>query len=114
MAVDLPAGGRDDPPRPAELVDALAAGLARLAVGDEVVERVAAVGDLELAVLAPRRPEERDARPAPGDRLPLRGQRRPERRAGAVADAVRAHVRREVVERDALAVDEDPSERRAG
>src|SRR5437773_7374635 len=37
---DLHAGRRDDVPRPAEGVDPLARHLARLLVGDEVVERV--------------------------------------------------------------------------
>src|SRR5439155_4092890 len=110
--VDLLACGREHPPRAAELVEALAGRLTGLAVGHEVVERVTVVGDLELAVLALGRAEQRRAHSGTGNRLALGDERRPERRAGAVADAARALVGREVVQRDALAVDENASERR--
>src|SRR6476659_5653262 len=109
-AVDLRACGRDGPPRSAELVDALPGGLTRLSVSHEVVERVTAVRNLELSVLALRRTEQRSVHAASGDGLAVADQRRPERRAGAVADAGRALVGREVVQRDALAVDEDPAQ----
>src|SRR5437867_4026425 len=82
--VDLLACGREHPPGAAELVQALAGRLARLAVAHEVVERVAVVGDLELAVLAPGRAEQRSAYTRAGDRLAARQKRGPERRAGAV------------------------------
>src|SRR5262245_36658835 len=98
--VDLPPGRRQHPPWAAELVHALSGRLSGLAVAHEVVERVAVVGDLELPVLALRRAEERSAHTRAGDRLSLREQRRPERGARAVADAGRALVRREVVQRD--------------
>src|SRR5690242_4324301 len=101
--VDLPSCSRQRPPGAAELVDALAGRLAGLAVGDEVVERVAAVGDLELAVLALRRTEQRGLHAWAGDRLARSEERRPERGAGAVADACRALVLDEVVEGDPLA-----------
>src|SRR2546427_1250970 len=90
--VDLLACGREDPPGAAELVDALAGRLARLAVGHEVVERVTVVGDLELAVLALRRTEQGSAHARAGDGLALRQKRGPQGRAGAVADARRALV----------------------
>src|SRR6266516_7864134 len=79
--MDLLACSREDPPRCAELVDALACLLARLPVRHEVVERVAVVRDLELAVLPLRRAEQRRADAVSGDRLPLRRQRRPKRRS---------------------------------
>src|SRR5437867_11464110 len=106
-AVDLLACGREHPPRTAELVHALTGRLAGLAVGDEVVERVAAVGDLELSVLAFRRTEQRCADALARDRLAGRDQRRPEGGTRAVAGARRALVLDEVVEGDPLAVDED-------
>src|SRR6266536_2145688 len=112
--MDLLACSREDPPRCAELVDALACRLARLPIGDEVVERVAVVRDLELAVLPLRRAEERRADTVSGYRLPLRRQRRPEGGARAVARTRRAFVLDEVVQRDSLAVDENASERRRG
>src|SRR5580765_3212301 len=97
--VDLLPGGREDPPRAAELVDALSGGLAGLAVAHEVVEGVAAVGDLELAVAALGRAEERGADAGPGDRLSVGRERRPECGTGAVADAGGALVGGKVVER---------------
>src|SRR5438445_268469 len=105
--VDLLACGREHPPGAAELVQALAGRLTRLAVAHEVVERVAVVGDLELAVLAPGRAEQRSAYTRAGERLAARQKRGPERRAGAVTDTGRALVLDEVVQRDALAVDQD-------
>src|SRR5712691_3818538 len=110
--VDLLAGSREDPPRGAELVDTLARRLAGLPVGDEVVERVTVVGDLELAVLPLGGAEQGGAHAVSGDRLPLRDERRPEGGAGAVAGALRALVLDEVVEGDSLAVDQDAAERR--
>src|SRR5438093_10482325 len=83
--VDLLAGGRKDPPGSAELVDTLARRLAGLPVGDEVVERVTAVGDFELAVLALRRAEQGGAHAVSGDRLSVRDEWRPEGVAVAVA-----------------------------
>src|SRR3954447_14751688 len=97
--VDLLSRRGEDPPGAAELVDGLAGDLARLPVADEVVERMARVGDLELSVTAPGRPEQRRLDAGARKRLALREERRPQRGAGAVADARRAPVGREVVER---------------
>src|SRR5436190_21316551 len=108
--VDLPAGRRENPPWAAELVEALAGRLAGLVVADPVVERVAVVGDLELSVLALRRAEQGRTHAGAGDRLAVREERRPEGGAGPVADTGRALVGREVVDRDALAVDKDATE----
>src|SRR5437763_12830035 len=54
--VDLLAARREDVPRRAEGLRALALDLAGLVVVVVVVQRVAAVGGLQLAVLALRRP----------------------------------------------------------
>src|SRR3954452_10501156 len=112
--MDLLAGRCDDPPWAAELLHALAGRLAGLAVTDEVVERVTVVGDFELAVLALRRAKQRRTHAGSGDRLAFGDQRRSECGARPVPHARRSLVRREVVERDALAVDEDPSQARLG
>src|SRR6476646_10195264 len=112
--VALPARGREDPPRGAELVDALTCRLARLLIADEVVERVMVVGHLELAVLALRGAEEGRAHAAPGDRLRSRGERRPQGGAGAVAGARHALVGWEVVQRPTLAIDQDLAEAGVG
>src|SRR6185295_9631033 len=101
--MNLLACRRDDPPRAAELVHALAGGLAGFAVGYEVVERVTAVGDLELAVLALGCAEQRGAHAWSGGGLARGGQWRPQGCTGPVTDARRALVLDEVVERDALA-----------
>src|SRR3954468_8702858 len=66
---DLRARGRDDPPRSAEVHDALAVDVAGLLVRGEVVERVPAVGDLQLPVLALGRTELRTAQAGAGGRL---------------------------------------------
>src|SRR5690348_1564922 len=80
--MDLLSCGGEHPPRAAELVEALSGRLPRLAIADEVVERVTVVGHFELAVAALRRTEQRSAHPGTGDRLARGHQRRPERRAG--------------------------------
>src|SRR4051794_33191292 len=108
--MDLAAGRRENPPWAAELVDALAGRLPGLMVADPVVERVAVVGDLELPVLALRRAEQGRTHACAGDRLAVCEERRPEGGARPVADTGRAFVGQEVVERDALAVDEDATE----
>src|SRR6185295_13543911 len=110
--VDLLSCGREHPPRSAELVDALTGRLARLPVGDEVVERVTVVGHLELAVLPLGRAEQRGADARTGDGFSLGDERRPESGARPVAGAGRALVLNKVVERDPLAVDEDASQAR--
>src|SRR4051794_31862334 len=113
MAVDLFAVGCECPPRGAELGESLAGGLAGGLVGDVVVERVAVVGDLECAVLASGGAEQSGVDASPGVRLALGRQWRPEGGARAVAGALVALVLDEVVERQALGVDEDGAERRA-
>src|SRR6476661_1909506 len=112
--VDLLAGCVQDPPRGAELVEALAGRLAGLAIGDVEVERVTVVGDLELAVTSLRRSEQGGTHSVAGVRLALREQRRPQGSAGVVAGARRALVLDEVVEGAAFAVDEDQPELRPG
>src|SRR5579862_136495 len=70
-----------------EVAGSLTVRLAGLRVARERVERVAVIGDLELRA-ALRRPEERLVDAHAGDRLALRQQRRPRRRAPAGAIAL--------------------------
>src|SRR5216683_6748827 len=91
--VDLLSRGREDPPRSAELIDALASRLSGLPVGHEVVEGVTVVRDLELAVGPFRGAEQGGAHAGTGMRLPCGRQRRPDGGAGAVAGACAALVR---------------------
>src|SRR5690349_254183 len=85
--VDLLSRRRDHPPGSAELVETLPRRLPGLPVGDEVVERVAVVGDLELAVAALGRAEQGGLHTRSGDGFAGGEERRPQRRAGAVATA---------------------------
>ena len=55
------AGGTNHEPASAELDDVLAQDLSRLAVADVVVERPAGIGELPLAIRAPRGPEQLSA-----------------------------------------------------
>src|SRR5438445_11514300 len=80
LLLDLEACGRDDVPLAAERVDVLSRGLTGLLVLQEGVERVAAVGDLQLPVAAAGRAEQRGLDAAPGRGLRAREQRRPEGR----------------------------------
>src|SRR3954471_3733050 len=68
---DLVAGRRQHVPRCAEPVEALAVGLAGLAVALVAVERVAVVRDLWLAVGPRCRAEQRALRPVAGRGFPL-------------------------------------------
>src|SRR6185436_412399 len=86
------AGRRDDPPRGAEAVAALAGGLARPGVAGERIQRVARVGGLERAVRALRRPEQRGLDRAACLRGGGDGQRRPRLRAGPGARALGAMI----------------------
>src|SRR4051794_2005437 len=109
VIVDLLSARREDVPLGAELVESLAARVARLRVAGVGVKRVAGVGRLGLAIRALDRPElgGRDAvpgRPRGG------GRRRPDTGAGAVAGAGRTLVLLEQVQRPAVAVCEDPPE----
>src|SRR5205085_9274414 len=95
--VDLRSSGRDDPPGSAELIEALAAELAALAVGDVVVEGVPAVGHLERPVRAPCRAEERVTDAGAGVRLCFvvsGGQRAALRGGRGARAAVRPRLRR--------------------
>src|SRR5215211_6332320 len=105
---DEPAVRRHHEPRPAVLDHVLACDLAGLRVVDVVVERPAVVRDLQAAVLAANRPEQRalDAG-ACRQRSPLVVDR-PSTRAVAVAAALpAAMVACECIQRAALAVEED-------
>ena len=72
--------------------DLLTGRVARLLVRGVVVERVALVGHLPLAVPALRGPEQRGARLRAGLRLARGQQRRPRLRAGVVAGALGGRV----------------------
>src|ERR1700750_1051036 len=87
--VDLAAARSEDVPLGAELVEALAAGVAGLRVARVGVYRVAGVGPLGLAVGALGRAQLGRGHPATGDGLARRRQRRPDARAGARAGARR-------------------------
>jgi len=103
------AGSRDRVPSAAESGQALAGGPARPLVAGAVVERVAVVGELNPAVPATGRAQERT--PGTGDRpwLAVRGERRPGARALAIARARALLVVRPQVERPAVRVDDDPT-----
>src|SRR5436190_218123 len=89
VIVDLPSGRRQHVPLGTELVEALALGVAGLAVADVVVERVTGVRDLASTGTRADRPDLCRDRTAGGARLRIRGQSRPYRQArrAAVADA---------------------------
>src|SRR5258707_231511 len=98
LRFDRLARGRDDPPGSAEVDETLALDLASLLVLDEVIERVAAVGDLQLPVPALGRAEQRGFEARANGRL-AGGQRRPVGRALSVARALLAFVGGEQIER---------------
>src|SRR5262249_4223452 len=81
-----------------------------LLVLDEVVERVALVGHLHLAVLALGRAQQRGLGGAGGLRLAAREQRRPGRRARVVTRALGRLVLLEQVQRAAVGADEESAE----
>src|SRR5262249_13748235 len=97
-------------PAAAEAGQPFALGLSRLGVLDEVVERVAGVGDLEAPVPALARPEQAGLGAAARRRTAVGDERWPVRGAVAVAGAPPALVVRPQVERLAVGVDEDPAE----
>src|SRR5262249_19144014 len=103
-------GCGDRIPAAAEAGEALALRLARLRVLDEVVERVAGVGDLDPAVAAPAGAEKRRLCSARGDRPSAGYKRGPVLGTVAVSGALRALVVRPDVERLAVGVDEDAAE----
>src|SRR5437763_5466504 len=88
--VDLLAARRDHIPLCAERPRALALRLAGPVVVVVVVERVTAVGRLQLAVPAPRRADLRRDNAGAGGRLARRDERRPDLRARAVAGTLAA------------------------
>src|ERR1700730_4354869 len=98
VRVDLLAAGREDVPLPAELIDALSCRVPGLLVCDEVVEGMAAVGDLGRAVGPGGRPEQCTGSAGAALGSAGRGHRRPGLRAGVVAGGVFALVRFEEVD----------------
>src|SRR5881396_2209338 len=72
IGLDLLSGGRDDIPAAAEVLQALARGLARLPVQAEPVERMAPVGDLLASVCASGCSEQRLLRAGTSDGLAVR------------------------------------------
>src|SRR4051812_18050542 len=110
--VDLAAGGGERVPLGAEVLQALAGGVAGLLVAGVEVERVAVVGHLALAARGGDGGElagERSARRGDG----AGGQRRPGAQAGARAVALVRRIGLEEVEGAAVAVHEDLAERGA-
>src|SRR4051794_20487340 len=101
---DLLSCGRFDPPGSPEVDERLAVDVAGLLVLGEVIERVAAVGDLLLPVLALRRSEQRMLQARAGGRV-AGDQRRPEARALPVAIALVALVGREQIHGPAVRAD---------
>src|SRR5262249_54818984 len=97
-------------PAAAEAGQPLALRLAGLAVLDEVVERMAGVGDLDPAVPAAAGAEQARLRAAGGDRPAAGPPRPPVLGTVAVAAAACALVVRPEVERLAVGVDEDAAE----
>src|SRR6266540_1820833 len=110
LLLHLVAGRRQHVPLGTERLHALAVGVASLAVGRVVVQRVAVVGDLGRAAGPGRGPEQGGGRATAGLRRPGRGVRRPGAGAGAVARGRRALVLLEQVQRAAAAIDEDLAE----
>src|SRR4051812_8130233 len=108
--VDLAPGGREHVPLGAEVLEALAGGVAGLLVAGVEVERVAVVGHLAFAAGGGDRGELAPERPARGGGR-AGGQRRPRAQAGARAVALGGRVGLEEVERAAVAVDEDLAQR---
>src|SRR5439155_2831140 len=100
--VDLVAARREHVPARAEALDALAVGVALVAIAGVEVERVPVIGDLPAAVLALRDPELGGASAAAGRGRGAGRDRGPHRRAGAGAARCRALVRLEQVHRTLL------------
>src|SRR3954452_13113959 len=90
VIVDLPSGRSQHVPLGAELVEALAVGVAGLVVGHVAVEGVAGVGDLTAGVRADRPDLARNRTAARPRRRLRRGESRPDRQARRRAVA---HVR---------------------
>src|SRR5215212_4397837 len=108
--LDLVAGRRQHVPLGAERLEALAVAVAGLAVTGEVVQGVAVVGDLGLAVGPGGGPQQRRGNASPGPRRPVGGVGRPAAGAGAVAGGAGALVLLEQVQRAAGAVHQNGPE----
>src|SRR5215211_1739690 len=108
--LDLVAGRRQHVPLGAERLDALAVGVAGLAVTGEVVQRVAVVGDLGLAVGPGGGPQQRRGNASPSPWRPVGGVGRPAAGAGAIAGGAGALVLLEQVQRAAGAVHQNGPE----
>src|SRR4051794_22278531 len=106
VIVDLAAGGGDEVPLAAELVQPLAVRVAGLGVADVRIERVLGVGELPPAVCRADRSELRAGPAGPRLRLGLGGQRRPHAQAAAGALADVGLVALEEVERPTARVDQ--------
>src|SRR5206468_3689966 len=104
--VDLLARRREDVPLGAELVEALAGGVAGLLVGRVVVERVAVVGHLLLPAGGRDRADFGGGDPALRLRRSVRRQGRPDAQARVRAVAHVVLVGLEQVERASVGVDE--------
>jgi len=104
---DLPTARAHQRPDAAERVQPLAVDVAARGVADEVVERVARVGHLQLAIGPARRAELPGGDAAARLGRLRREQRRPVLGARPVAGALPASVATEPVERLAVAVDQD-------
>src|SRR5581483_5722225 len=108
LALDRLAVGADDVPLGTELLELLTLRPARLArVGGVVVERVAVIGHLRLAVVALDRAECGGIEPAGPLRLGARLERRPHGRACSGAVALALLVLLEEIERVSLSVDDE-------
>src|SRR3954447_3208159 len=104
VIVDLPSGRSQHVPLGAELVEALALGVARLVVAHVAVERVTSVGDLAAGVRADRADLARNRAAGRAWRRLRRRQSRPDAQARRRAVAHVGPVGFEQIERAALAV----------
>src|SRR2546421_867231 len=96
-----------DPPQAAEAVDPLPGDVPRCLVLDEVVERMAAVSDLDLAIGAGGGAEKRGAGAGPGLGRAVGEQWRPDVGAARVAGGRRTGVGDEEIQADPLVIDQD-------
>src|SRR3954447_20978484 len=106
VIVDLPSGRSQHVPLGAELVEALAVGVAGLVVAHVAVERVTGVGDLAAGVRANRPDLARNRAAARPRRRLRRGESRPDRQARRRAVAHVRPVGFEQIEAAAAGVDE--------
>src|SRR2546430_16956376 len=109
-SADLLSVGPDDVPRRAEVVDSLSAGISGIVIGDDVVERVAPVSDLDGAVRALGGAEQRGIDTGARHRGAVGQERGPVRSARVVAGRGRAPVRLKEIERSAGSVQLDEAQ----